>query len=261
MCLIFIAKESHPELPFILAANRDEFFSRPSEKAHFWPTEPDMLAGQDLKAGGTWLGLTRQGLLATVTNVRSRNEIHSNHENLRSRGEIPAQLLASEPRSFKQKLSSLNDNSQQYAGFNLLTGFIDDTIHYSSNRHIETRSLQQGIFGLSNATLDSDWPKIHEGKKRITELCQKPFCIEDWFTLLTNKQTYPDEALPETGIDIALERLLSASFIHSENYGTRTSTIITLDIGNNVTFYERNFDASGNITETQCKKWNLHAIN
>jgi uncharacterized protein with NRDE domain len=259
MCLIFIAKNKHPDLPFILAANRDEFFARPSQKAHFWPSEPYMLAGKDLQASGTWLGLTRDGLLATVTNVRSAKDMQASKD-LLSRGEIPKQLLSKE-QPLEQSLLNIKNTAQSYGGFNLLTGSIQGDIHYLSNRYERTETLQQGIFGLSNASLDSDWPKVHAGKKRISELCQHPFLIEDWFELLANKKTYPNEELPQTGIDIELERLLSASFIHSESYGTRTSTVITLDLGNNVTFYERNFDALGRITETQCIRWSLDVIN
>lgn len=260
MCLIFIAKKSHPDLPFILAANRDEFFARPSEKAHFWPSQPQILAGKDLEAGGTWLGITREGLLATVTNVRSIQEIKADGSQMKSRGAIPVQLLSNE-QDFLTSLSSIDNNGVSFSGFNLLTGNINDDIFYHSNRHNHSQTIQQGIFGLSNADLDSNWPKVTAGKKQISKLCQQTFHIDDWFSLLANKQTYSDEALPKTGIDPELERLLSASFIHSETYGTRTSTVITLDLGNNVTFYERNFDALGRITETQCIRWNLDVIN
>jgi uncharacterized protein with NRDE domain len=254
MCLIFIAKNIHPELPFILAANRDEFYNRPSLPAHFWPQQTQLLAGQDLKAHGTWLGLTRQGAIAALTNIRRSESREAAH----SRGEIPLRCLQADI-TLNECMANLLHQRDNYAGFNLISGNINGNLFHLNSDATEALAIEDGIHGLSNAQLNSPWPKVEQGKSRIQALCQQTFAIEDWFALLRDPKQFT-ENLPATGIAVDLEQTLSASFIHSASYGTRASTIITLDKQQQVTFSERSFDALAQTLQTKTFSWNLHAI-
>lgn len=251
MCIIFVAKNQHPSLPFILAANRDEFYQRPTRAAHFWPTHPKLLAGQDLQAGGSWLGVTKSGRFAALTNIR-RQEVLP--KNLQSRGTIITQCLTQQ--SLQDSLENLQENRSQFAGFNLLAGdLLSELVYLSSDNN--KQYLNDGIYGLSNAQLDSPWPKLEFGKKNLTQLVQQDFDIDAWFALLANKQNFAEQSLPDTGIGMAQERVLAPIFIQSPNYGTRASTIITANKNGNINFYERSFNEQGLATNQQHFQWNI----
>ncbi len=239
MCLIFAAVEAHPNYQIVIAANRDEFYERPTAPASFWPDAPQLLAGRDLRAGGTWLGITRTGRLAALTNYREN--MKSIRADAPSRGKLVSDfLLCSEsPAAYLERLSQ---DAHRYNGFSILAGQ-EAEFYFYSNRGKEIQKLSPGIHGLSNHLLDTPWPKVENGKQVLNRLLAKEeLSVEDLFQFLLDRTVATDESLPNTGIDLELERTLSPIFIASPNYGTRSSTVILLDRYGNVTFMERSFD-------------------
>lgn len=249
MCLIFIAKNQHPELPFILAANRDEFYHRPALAAQPWDNYPHLIAGKDLSAGGSWLGITRQGTIAALTNIRQPNQTKTA---AKSRGEIVKNYLVSD--APQAVVEDIKQHKNDFAGFNLIYGNVFDTFSHISQAHDQTTVLDDGIHGLSNADLNAPWPKVAAGKQSIAKLCQQDFHAEQWFQTLANPTTYP-ENLPNTGVSDTKEAALSAAFINLENYGTRASTLITVDRKGHIQFIERSFDEHGQAIKTLCYQW------
>jgi len=250
MCLIVFANNVHPKYKLIFAANRDEFYNRPSEQAEFWKEYPDLLAGKDLQAGGTWLGITKQGKFAAITNFRDLK----NHANdAPSRGQLTLDFLINDdsPGEYYNKLKpALND----FNGFNLLLGNVDE-LFYLSNKTKELQKLQTGIHGISNAILNTPWPKVERSKRHLESLIQQED-INVWEVIAILKDTSiaKDEELPDTGVGLDLERMLSPVFIKSEKYGTRCSSVVMVDKENNVKFVEKFFfDGIGNFSNKEYK--------
>lgn len=242
MCLIFIIANQHPEFPIIIAANRDEYYSRPTASAHFWPDKA-ILAGKDLLAGGTWLGVTPQGRFAAVTNFRQPVQAMPQ----KSRGLLVTDFLESHL-SPEEYVEILVREQQEYAGFNALFGTLAPTtshIHYFSNQNTPAFFLANGIYGLSNALLDTPWHKVTLGKTRIGHLLQKDFDIEEWMDTLRDDQAADDNNLPDTGISLETERFLSPMFIAGNDYGTRCSTVITVSSQGILNFFERTYTQDG----------------
>lgn len=240
MCLILFAYRRHPRYPLVLAANRDEFYARPTEPAAFWPEAPQVLAGRDRVGGGSWLGITRGGRLAAVTNYRHPAE---RGRGKRSRGLLVRDFLlaATPPRTFLQDLADGKDN---YAGFNLLVGDLA-ALGWYSNRNGPPKLLPPGLYGLSNHLLDTPWPKVAGGKDALASLLATDDpAPEDLFAILSDTAVAPEERLPATGIGRERERQLSARFIHIPGYGTRCSTVLLIDRERTVTFVERRFDGA-----------------
>ena len=247
MCLILFAYRVHPDYPLILTANRDEFHARPSVDAGYWetPGTARILAGKDKLAGGTWLGITESGRFAAVTNIRDPGQ---KTDKPRSRGELPTAFLGSDETAFDycQQVASRSD---EYLGFNLLVSD-GQQMCYINNRDGSTHELEPGIYGLSNAQLDSDWPKVSAGKRRLSEmLSQRNPSTDDLLAIMADRQVAADEALPQTGVPLAMERTLSATFILDRNieYGTRCSTAVLFQSDGGFRFSERNFDSSGEV--------------
>jgi uncharacterized protein with NRDE domain len=238
MCLLIFAFKAHPFYKLILAANRDEFYERPTAPAEFWDDTPHLLAGKDLKAGGTWLGITRNGKIAAITNYRDPSSIK---ESAPSRGRIVSNyLLGSE--SPDDYLTKLLKFAGRYNGFNLVLGD-HKQLYWYSNRCEEFRRLSAGIYGLSKHLLDTPWPKINLSKETLANLIskgKKP-SPEALFRLLKDRTVPDDSRLPSTGVGIEWERVLSPVFIQSSNYGTRSSTLLLIDRHDHVSFYERTF--------------------
>lgn len=252
MCLILLAVEQHPDYPLIIAANRDERYQRPTKPMHWWNNVP-ILAGKDLDAGGTWLGISKTGRFAAVTNYR---EVNPKQSRL-SRGHLPHAWLSTELTA-EQFIAQINP--ADYAGFNLLIGDIKTAkLCHFSNRDTEISALSQGLHGLSNALLNSPWPKIQQAIPKMQQLCQQDVVVEDWLQLLANRQAARDELLPNTGVGIEAERLLSPRFIQGTDYGTRCSTIITAHRSGKVNVLERSFDAKGAAIAQQVFQWQLTA--
>ncbi len=235
MCLIVFAWKKHPEYKLILAANRDEFYNRPTLPAHYWRDLSGVLAGMDLKSQGTWLGINMAGMWTAITNYRDFDNIK---QHAPSRGSITSKYLTEkwEP---EQYLKHLSGYSQTYNGFNLLSGNLQELFYYS-NQSKEIQELRPGIYGLSNHLLDTPWPKVEEAKKQLLKLLQTDTISPDrLFQILYHTEQHPDHLLPNTGIGIEQERSLSSIFITMNGYGSRCTTVLLIDNDNEVTFAER----------------------
>ncbi len=244
MCVILFSYQPNSSTPLILGANRDEFFIRPTADACFWQDYPHVLAGRDLQAGGTWLGISREGRFAAITNVREPSVIV---EDPRSRGELTKDFLIGEedPIRYLEKITS---QQQRYAGFNLLVGEFSSTrahsLYYLSNRDSGIKELGPGTYGLSNHLLDSPWPKVSDGKEKLKSRLKEAGTDHSLIRqILENPELAEDERLPNTGVTYEKEKALSAMFIALPDYGTRTSTVITIN-EENILFSEQNYQAS-----------------
>lgn len=253
MCFIVFAYRSHPRYHLVLASNRDEFYERPTAPADFWEEAPDVLAGRDLKGGGTWFGVTRQGRFAALTNVR---EPGKHRPDAPTRGALVADFLTgtASPSAY---LHAVRDSAHRYNGFNLIVG---DTRHlcYFGNRDGDVRTLSPGLYGLSNRTLDTPWPKIERGKAALADVLESDVIApEALFSFLDDRTQAPDENLPDTGVGLEWERLLSPIFIQSPSYGTRASTLLLMTAEGHVTFVERTFEKNATVKPTETRHFTL----
>lgn len=242
MCLIAFSYRQHPDFPLILIANRDEFYARPSRPLDFWHDHDHILGGRDLEQGGSWLALDRNGRLAAVTNHRDGRNRQTDK---RSRGHLIRDYLASEQSAAEFGLR-LQREGAHYGGFNLLLGDRDG-LHYLSNRGGGQRRLKPGLYGLSNAHLDTPWPKLAALKQRLHHYLASqphPHC-DQLLPLLWHTEPADDHQLPDTGISYQWEKLLSSCFIRSEQYGTRASTALIQHRDGRVWVAEQNFSANG----------------
>ena len=224
MCVLFVAVEAHPRYPLVLAGNRDEAHARPTAALARWTDAPNVLGGRDLEAGGTWLGVTDAGRWATVTNVRDPASVYADR---RSRGALVADYLRGHmaPEAYARLVQTERD---AYNGFNLLVGDGADVWIASSRR--DAGRLAPGIYGLSNDTLDTPWPKLVRGRAAFAHaLRSERLDPEDLLSFLADETPAPDADLPETGVGLDLERVLSPLFIRGARYGTRASTALLLD--------------------------------
>ncbi len=237
MCLIVFANNVLNDYKLVFAANRDEFYNRSSEQADFWSDHPNLLAGKDLQAGGTWLGITKEGRFAAITNFRDLKNIK---DDAPSRGHLTLDFLVDSisPEDYYKKLKPILSS---YNGFNLLLGYVDQ-LYYFSNKTEGIQKLKPGIHGISNAQLDTPWPKVKKSKRNLKNLIEQQN-IHPWevLNILDDTSAAKDEELPDTGVGVELERMLSPIFIKSEKYGTRSSTIITVDKENNVRVVEKTY--------------------
>lgn len=237
MCILFTAYNSHPDYPLIVAANRDEFFARPTKEAHFWQDEPLILAGRDLEQLGTWLGVTKTGRFAAVTNYRDLNQ---NLEDKQSRGHIVRNFLTSEttPSEYLQRLQQKRND---FPGFNVLVAD-EQSFYYYSNVENEIKKITAGVHGLSNHLLNTPWPKIEKGKQQLQTLVENnEVDSRSLFQLLADKEQAAQQSLPNTGLSTDMEKQLSSIFIDTDSYGTRCSTVVLFDKNGTVTFRERTF--------------------
>jgi uncharacterized protein with NRDE domain len=239
MCLILLAVQKHPNYKLILAANRDEYYERPSEPPHFWEDAPHLLAGRDLVAAGTWLGITRKGRIAAVTNYRDPANIKPDAP---SRGKLVSDFLLSDLDSLSYA-DLIRREKDRYNGFNLILGN-RDRITWYSNRSDKVTPLLPGVYGLSNHLLDTPWPKVERAKSFFEESIGTggQVSAESLFLLLKDHAVAPDDKLPSTGVPLEWERILSPIFITSPTYGTRSSTVILVDKEDHVTFLDRTFN-------------------
>lgn len=223
MCLINLAYKVDQTYDLVVAANRDEFYQRETAKAHFWEDAPHILAGRDLEKMGTWMGVTKEGRFAALTNYRGPDEETGG---TRSRGELVSDFLkgTDSPQEF---LEAVHERKHSYPGFNLIVSD-GDSLYYYSNRQGEIRELQPGIYGLSNHLLDTPWPKVIKGKKGLSDCLESQTDNVDacLFQTLQHAEPANDEELPDTGIPLEWERSLSSLFIDTPNYGTRASTLV-----------------------------------
>jgi uncharacterized protein with NRDE domain len=242
MCLLLIAIQKKPGYRLILAANRDEYYNRPTAPACFWPEVHGLLAGRDLKAGGTWLGITRNGRIAALTNYR---DPASHMANAPSRGELVVRYLSGRegPADF---IDNLQNTAARYNGFNLVLGNHKD-FYWFSNRAKKMRALTPGIYGISNHLINTPWPKVEKSRASFTAMLSKKTMPppESFFKMLNDRTPAETESLPETGVGEEWERILSPVFITSQNYGTRSSTQIYISNDDHITFVEKTYDRDG----------------
>ncbi|MFZ5561468.1 MAG: NRDE family protein [Pseudomonadota bacterium] len=221
MCLIVLAWQAHPDFPLVLAANRDEFFQRATAPARFWPESPALLAGRDLVAGGSWLGVTRGGRFAALTNYREPGAPKGE----RSRGLLVSAFLQGEaaPMAYAEAVTK---DAQHYGGFTLLLGDGEELVALS-NRGLPPRRLAPGLHAVSNHLPDTPWPKVEKARAGLAAQLAAP-TVDGLMRLLADDAAAPDDALPDTGVGQDMERLLSPLFIRSPQYGTRASTVLLI---------------------------------
>jgi uncharacterized protein with NRDE domain len=223
----------------VLAANRDEFLSRPTAAMAWWADRPGILAGRDLKEGGTWLGVAADGRLAALTNYRDPSRVMPGAP---SRGGIiPGYLESGLPAG--RFLEGLRDSAQAYNGFNILVGD-PEGLYWFSNRHTGVHRLDSGYFGLSNRLLNTPWHKVKTGTRELRRILESPGepDHEALFTLLGSREMPPDSELPDTGVGLCMERVLAPIFITSPGYGTRSSTVLVKDDRGRIRVTERTYD-------------------
>ncbi|HDS1737276.1 NRDE family protein [Pseudomonas sp. BP8] len=238
MCLIVFAWRPGHALPLIVAANRDEFYARPTQALAAWEDAPGVYAGRDLEAGGTWLGIGPGGRFAALTNIRDPGQAPGP----RSRGELVAAYLRGEL-AVEQYLDQVASRSARYSGFNLLVGDAEQ-LGFVHAREATPRLLEAGVYGLSNAGLDTPWPKLVKTRTGLEQLLDEAD-PQRLLTLLADGQPAADADLPQTGVGLATERLLSSAFIASQNYGTRASTVLIVDAQGRRRMVERSFGPFG----------------
>lgn len=222
MCLILVAWRVHPDYPLVVAANRDEFFSRPTAPAAFWRDAPNLLGGRDLQAGGTWMGVTRDGRFAALTNFR---DPASQRSDAASRGTLVSEFLqgAQTPAEY---LDAVSRRGQDFNGFNLLAGDAASSLAWFSNVGGQPRELGAGVYGICNHLLDTPWPKVQAAKSALHAALADLPDDSGLFQLLCDDSVHPDDSLPRTGVSLEWERLLSAAFVKAPGYGTRSSTVL-----------------------------------
>jgi uncharacterized protein with NRDE domain len=252
MCLLVLAWQVHPRYRLVVAANRDEFHERPTAAMGKWPPPDDIIAGRDLRAGGTWLAMDRARRFGIVTNFR---ELQRPALDRPSRGNLIPAYLRNE-QGAEGYLRQLEPNAGGYSGFNLLLTD-SGSLWYASNRADQfARRLPPGIYGLSNEFLDTPWPKLQRVRRRFDPLVTQAGEVskDELFAILADPtQAGINDDLPETGVSREWEQLLSSPFIRNEDYGTRCSTIVLLEPSGAVSLTERRFDSRGNvIADTEC---------
>ncbi|MBN2432568.1 MAG: NRDE family protein [Acidobacteria bacterium] len=238
MCLILLAVNGRSDYPLVIAANRDEFYERPSRPLAWWPESPGLLAGRDEHGGGTWLGITRRGRWAAVTNYR---EVMPPRPDAASRGGLVSDFLRGDdpPAAY---LDHVMDRAGGYNGFNLLAG-IGTEVWYASNRGGPPQRLTDGVHGLSNHRLNTPWPKVTRGRARMRDILSRPGPPDEaaLWALLADRRRPPDPELPDTGVGLDRERELAPLFISGAQYGTRSSSLLWLSTAGHVTLIERTF--------------------
>ncbi len=246
MCLAVIAWHAHPDFPLVLALNRDEFYARSSRPASWWGQSVALLAGRDEEAGGTWLGLTRGGRIALVTNVRAPSE---RNPHAPSRGLITVEALQS-AQSPARWLHAQAQRLSTYNGFNLLVADLplagkvaSQLVYFTNRRRQGPRTLAPGIYGLSNAFLDTPWPKVTRAVARFACTLASRVEPEAILSIMADRQPVRDHELPSTGVPLDWERVLAPIQIRANGYGTRSTTVVTIRRDGVVNFIERSFDA------------------
>lgn len=251
MCLINFQFQDHPRYKLVIAANRDEFYKRPTEKAYFWNDDPHILAGRDLMQMGTWLGVTASGRIAALTNFRDPSMPGANKL---SRGAIVRNFLETD---MPARLFLESINAEDYTGFNLIAGTADELFYYN-NIEQKTTAIETGIHGLSNHFLDTPWPKVVKGRNYLERYLSEhdKAGIPELFAILADAEQAPEPDLPNTGVGTEFEKILSPMFIETADYGTRSSTVVLVDHDNHLTFAERVYD-KGVLKEEQIFEFDI----
>jgi len=239
MCLVIFAWKTQRDSRLLLAANRDEFHERPSQKLHWWADKPALLAGRDLQAGGTWLAVSRNGRFATVTNYREQQQKKAG---LASRGELVTDFVSGSA-SAKNHISSID--GERYAGFSLLASDGEE-LCYVSNRGDGPECLSPGIYGLSNASLDTPWTKLVRSTGKLRALLEAGKLNEtNLFRIMADRTMAAVKDVEKSDLPFGLARSLTAPFIVSAAYGTRCTTVMNWSCSGDIVLSERRFDAGG----------------
>lgn len=237
MCLILFSWKQHKDFQLVLAANRDEFYERPTSKAAFWEEKPDILAGRDLVAGGTWIGVTKNGRIAALTNYRDPENID---KNAASRGALTTDFLDGDE-SPEAYLNNIKNSDVKYNGFNLIVGVGEQLLHYNNVNH-EIKEVQPGTYGVSNGFFQENWPKLKSGRTALEgKVKEEAIQPQDLLEILGNRSIASDQDLPKTGVSLEWERALSSLFIETEGYGTRCSTLIYQGYDGQFEFIEKTY--------------------
>ncbi len=242
MCLLIFAHQVSPLYPLLVAANRDEFHARPTAVSDFWVEYPDLFAGKDLEQGGTWMGATRGGRFAAITNYRDPAPTVIAP---RSRGELPLNYLTGPdtPKSFLDKLAP---RASSYAGFSLLIGNRSELWYFTNSDTLNPRCLPPGVYGLSNASLDTPWPKVERGKAQMQQLLRNDSIDhETLFDVVADRRLAEQGTVRDQNPGDSMEATLSAQFIVTEHYGTRSSTTMWRDAQGLISWREESFNAQG----------------
>lgn len=248
MCLIVFAWQAHPRYRLVLAANRDEFYQRPTLALHRWADTPQVIAGRDLQGGGTWCGLSSSGRFAALTNIRAPQQ---HNPEARSRGELVSAFLQNDQMTPSDYAQQLSQQRLAYNGYNLLFGDAEQLYYYHSVQ-AQAYTLKPGLYGLSNAALDQPWPKVQRAKAGLHNCLQSAeLDPEALLALLADAHPAPDTELPSTGVTLEWERKLSPIFIPGPDYGTRASTVWLLEHSGRVQVWERGFPER----ETRYMEW------
>lgn len=256
MCILFVAMGQHPDYPLIIAANRDEFHERPTAPINWWHKDEnaaDVFAGKDLQAGGTWMGINKKGRFAALTNYRLIPQQSSGNEH--SRGELVLSALNTEDSLLSEQLHT---QRSQYLGYNLLFGDTRQLSCYDSVND-QFHHFTQGCFSLCNGPVHDIWPKMAKGEQALTRYVEETKSVEHkaLFDLLNDRTEAPDHLLPSTGLPSDWERKLSAIFIVGEEYGTRSSCVLTINNQQQVIVTERTYNTSGEIINEAREHWHL----
>jgi len=246
VCLIAFAWRSHPRYRLVVAANRDEYFGRPAAPAGFWDDHRNVLAGRDLEAGGTWLGITLNGRFAALTNYRNPADKKTGAP---SRGALVADFLTGRT-SAEEYVRLVEKGGVDYNGFSLLVGDVG-SMFFFSNRGDRATRVAPGVHGLSNHLLDTPWPKVEKAKARFAALLDGAFDSERAFGLLNDTERASGGELPSTGVSLELEERLSAIRILAVgDYGTRCSTALCFGQDGRIEFHERSYSEEGGVSGT-----------
>jgi uncharacterized protein with NRDE domain len=245
MCLILFAWRVHPRFPLVVAANRDEYHARVTAPVALWDDAPGVLAGRDLQAGGTWLGVDRRGRFAAITNVRDPARVVADAP---SRGELVADFLTGDEPA-PDYAHRVAGTGERYNGFNLVVGD-GVSLWWLCNRGGPPAPVRPGVHGISNGLLDEPWPKVISGRAAVRELLERdgpdPVALME---ILADREAPPDDHLPDTGVGMARERDLSPRFILGADYGTRSSTALSLTADGALRLLERAYDPAGRVTD------------
>jgi len=242
MCLILFALQQHSEFPLVVIANRDEYYARPTRSAHWWQDSEGIFAGRDLQAQGTWMGVNKNGRFAAVTNVREPGMLAPARL---SRGVLPREFLAGDEAA-ETFIEQIKSEADDYAGFNLLIGDSAGLFFYS-NRQAGVIEIPAGIHGISNGLFDESWPKLNSGKQDLARVLAGDPDTNDLMRILTDNSIAEDEHLPDTGVSLDIERMLSSRFIRSADYGTRACSVVKFNNHDQISFVEQNYTGAGTI--------------
>ena len=254
MCLIVIAWHAREDLPLVVAANRDEWRDRPAQAAHWWRDQPRIYGGRDLKAGGTWMGVTREGRFAAVTNFRDPSDKRST---ALSRGILATEFLLGNE-SPARYLSNLSGRAHEFNAFNLILGDRASLFYYGS-RDGTPRAIDPGVHGLSNHVLDEPWPKVIRGCTAMEMALIDADPAPRLFDMLSDAKPARDDELPHTGVGIEWERRLSPPLITGAEYGTRCSTVLVLARDGTARFEERTRGPDGRVEGAVAERFALDA--